>query len=325
MNMRFYVGVTDYDWFRYLRSLDPPPEDINFWQPSARQPAKLERGEPFLFRLHAPYNKIAGLGFFSTFTVLPLGTVWEALGKRNGAESLRNLGRKIAHYKEIRETFDPLRMVIGCNILTDPIFFDDNRMIDNPSDWKSNIVVGKYYDTDDPIGAKIWDQVRLRLEEKRFYDRATLDDIAPPADRHLEPQYKEVISKVRIGQCAFRFMVTEAYQHTCAITADHTLPVLEAAHIKPFSEHGPSLVSNGLLLRADLHKLFDDGYMTITPDFHVEVSNALKEVFNNGRIYYAFHGQKLAHLPEIETDQPSSEFLRWHNENVFESWRNPAK
>jgi len=61
--MRFYVGVTDGDWFKFLRELNPPPEDIDFWQPSSRQPAILKRGEPFLFKLHAPYNKIAGLGF----------------------------------------------------------------------------------------------------------------------------------------------------------------------------------------------------------------------------------------------------------------------
>lgn len=322
--MRFYVGVTDGDWFKFLRKLNPPPEDIDFWQPSSRQPAILKRGEPFLFKLHAPYNKIAGLGFFSTFTVLPLGTVWEAFRERNGAASLHQLAQKIAHYQGLHNGFNPLTLVTGCNILTDPIFFTDNEMIDVPLDWQSNIVRGKYYSTDTIVGAKLWDEVRQRLERRNFYLRQPDQEMESAMSTFVEPQYVEVMSKVRLGQSAFRFMVTEAYHGTCAITADHTLPVLEAAHIKPFAEHGPPVVSNALLLRADLHKLFDDGYMTITPDLHIEVSNALREVFNNGRAYYAFQGKQLARIPEKESERPSAEFLRWHNEHVFEFWKNSA-
>ncbi|MEN6400170.1 MAG: HNH endonuclease [Rectinema sp.] len=322
--MRFYVGVTDGDWFKFLRELNPPPEDIDFWQPSSRQPAILKRGEPFLFKLHAPYNKIAGLGFFSTFTVLPLGTVWEAFRERNGAASLHQLAQKIAHYQGLHNGFNPLTLVTGCNILTDPIFFTDNEMIDVPLDWQSNIVRGKYYSTDTIVGAKLWDEVRQRLERRNFYLRQPDQEMESAMSTFVEPQYVEVMSKVRLGQSAFRFMVTEAYHGTCAITADHTLPVLEAAHIKPFAEHGPPVVSNALLLRADLHKLFDDGYMTITPDLHIEVSNALREVFNNGRAYYAFQGKQLARIPEKESERPSAEFLRWHNEHVFEFWKNSA-
>lgn len=59
--MRFYLGVTDTDWFEQLRSQGP--EDINFWQPSGRALRGLGRGEPFLFKLKAPYRKIGGAGF----------------------------------------------------------------------------------------------------------------------------------------------------------------------------------------------------------------------------------------------------------------------
>ena len=315
--MRFYVGLTDYDWFRYLRGLQPVPEDINFWQPSGRRPANLVKGEPFLFKLHTPINKIAGLGFFSAFATFPLGLVWDSFGERNGCETLLALGRKIARYQKIRVEYDPRRLIVGCNILTDPVFFNDTEMIDAPPDWKSNIVVGKYYDTTETIGANLWDQVMQRLETRHFLEREPAEEIGADSIVVPEPEWRHVIAKVRVGQGAFRFMVTEAYHRGCAVTADHTLPVLEAAHIKPFSEHGPHLVSNGLLLRADLHKLFDEGYMTVTPDYHIEVSKALKEDFNNGKIYYDFHGKMLANLPENPADRPSREFLQWHNEVAF--------
>lgn len=52
-------------------------------------------------------------------------------------------------------------------------------------------------------------------------------------------------------------------------------------------------MSNGLLLRADLHILFDQGLVTVTPEHVVEVSPAIKERFENGLDYYALRGQSL--------------------------------
>jgi putative restriction endonuclease len=111
--------------------------------------------------------------------------------------------------------------------------------------------------------------------------------------------------------------VTEAYRRACAITEEHSLPVLEAAHIKPYGEGGPHSVNNGLLLRSDLHRLFDRGYITVTPEYKIEVSRRLKEEFENGRSYYPYHGQRLGHLPQSPADQPLLELLTWHNENAF--------
>src|SRR5690606_25199343 len=58
----------------------------------------------------------------------------------------------------------------------------------------------------------------------------------------------------------------DAYQTRCAVTGQRARPVLEAAHIKPFALTGPNTRSNGLALRADVHQLFDLGYVTVDPD-----------------------------------------------------------
>jgi len=100
-------------------------------------------------------------------------------------------------------------------------------------------------------------------------------------------------------------------------TGERTLPVLEAAHIKPYSEEGPHLVSNGLLLRSDLHILFDDGYLTVTEDLRVDVSKCIKEEFENGREYYQYRGKPLFKIPGATYEHPSPEFLRWHNVHKF--------
>lgn len=112
-------------------------------------------------------------------------------------------------------------------------------------------------------------------------------------------------------------MVTDAYQKRCAITNEKTLPVLEAAHIKPYAEAGLTSSKNGLLLRSDMHFLFDKGYITITGDHHLEVSRRNREEFENGREYYAYQGKEVKNLLSQLIDQPSHEFLQWHKQEVY--------
>lgn len=75
------------------------------------------------------------------------------------------------------------------------------------------------------------------------------------------------------------------------------------------------LVSNGILLRRDLHAPFDKGYVTITPAMQVEVSRRIREEFENGRDYYRYHGVAIR-LPHVAAHRPAPEFLEWHNANV---------
>jgi predicted restriction endonuclease len=77
---------------------------------------------------------------------------------------------------------------------------------------------------------------------------------------------------------------------------------------------------NGLLLRSDLHILFDRSYMTVTKDYRIEVSRRIKEEFDNGEEYYRLRGQSLKVLPDQQIERPSPEFIRWHKERVLASW-----
>ena len=112
-------------------------------------------------------------------------------------------------------------------------------------------------------------------------------------------------------------MVMDEYLRKCAITGEKTLPVLEAAHIQPYSENGPHKICNGIFMRSDLHTLFDGGYMTLTKEFNVEVSKRIREEFSNGREYYALHGKKLISLPENLSNRPDPAFLEWHQLNRY--------
>jgi putative restriction endonuclease len=120
----------------------------------------------------------------------------------------------------------------------------------------------------------------------------------------------------RLGQGAFRIIVTDNYARRCAVTGERTLPALDAAHIRPYAGHGEHEPSNGLLLRRDIHSLFDRGYVTVTPAHRFEVSRRIRDEFENGRDYYAMHGTAIR-VPTRAELQPNSDALRWHNENRF--------
>lgn len=120
----------------------------------------------------------------------------------------------------------------------------------------------------------------------------------------------------RLGQGIFRVQVLDAYGRACAVTGEHSLPVLEAAHIRPYADGGAHAVANGLSLRSDLHRLFDRGYVTVDEGERFVVGRRLKDDFENGRSYYGLHGQALA-LPPAAAMRPSRAAVAWHRETIF--------
>ncbi len=114
----------------------------------------------------------------------------------------------------------------------------------------------------------------------------------------------------RQGQGAFRLSLLKAYDGQCAITGTCTTQTLEAAHIYPHKGESTNMVSNGLLLRADLHTLFDLGLIWFNDDFEIQVSDELDD-----DEYLSFDGQTLD-LPDDPASHPSIEAIRWHRKNV---------
>lgn len=73
------------------------------------------------------------------------------------------------------------------------------------------------------------------------------------------------LSLSRLGQAAFRRILLDAYDKRCAATGCAALDALEAAHVEPFKAGGIDTLSNGILLRADLHRLFDTAQIAVNP------------------------------------------------------------
>jgi putative restriction endonuclease len=312
--MRLYVGITDYNWFTFLASKGRT-EEVNFWRPSAQTTFKrLQPGELFLFKLHAPNNFIVGGGFFIRFLQTPISLAWRAFGEANGVGSLQALRQIIGGHraKGVSLGDDP---IIGCILLGECFFFSKEEWIPSPVNLSSSIVQGKSYELTGQTGLSLWEGVRERLQRHAVQPEL----IGPATGTVIEgPKFGTPISVApRLGQGAFRLLVTDAYNRRCAVTQERILPVLEAAHIRRYSSGGEHSLANGLLLRSDLHRLFDLGYLMVDPGQHtIEVSHRLKEEFENGRDYYALQGRK-ASIPIDPRYAPSRDNLLYHASKVF--------
>lgn len=305
--MRMYVGVTDFEWYKMLK--ESSCDEVNFWTPGASNFKAINENELFLFKLHSPRNYIVGGGFFVRFTALPTYLAWDAFGEKNGVRSLDELNKRIMKYRSRNNMEDNPQ--IGCIILTEPFFFDEQDWIPVPQDWKPNIVKGKTYSSETIVGARLYSEVLERLHNP------LAEYVAETDTTSVEDRYSIQETKHRLGQGAFRIVVADAYQRRCAVTGEKTLPVLEAAHIKPYGLGGEHAVQNGLLLKSDYHTLFDKGYITIDKDYRINVSKRLNDDYGNGKDYYKHQGERLLILPNEVDHQPSKQLLRWHNDNVY--------
>lgn len=308
--MKLYVGVTDYDWYNLL-SREPNLSEVNFWRPSdSREFRAVPPGSLFLFKLHAPRNVIVGGGIFTHYSTLPTSLAWGAFGRGNGASSLEEMRARVQRYRkstDLRREFD-----IGCLILTQPFFFtEEAHQVQVPPDWSPNIVQGKTYDAATPAGRAL-----LHATFRAMELAGAAEDVAAAAAPASPAYGAPILVQPRLGQGSFRILVTDAYGRRCAISGERVLPVLEAAHIRPYASGGGHSLANGLLLRSDLHTLLDRGYVTVTKEMTFEVSRRIREDFANGRAYYALHGAPVS-LPDDAARCPSAENLQWHNERVY--------
>ncbi|MBD8709753.1 HNH endonuclease [Pseudomonas sp. CFBP 13711] len=111
----------------------------------------------------------------------------------------------------------------------------------------------------------------------------------------------------RKGQSKFRSTLLRAYNYRCAVTGCEIEALLEAAHIVPYQGADTNVVSNGLLLRADIHTLFDLGLCWVDPTkLVVKLAEGLE-----GSEYEALRDQPIS-LPEDVFDRPNADALRWH-------------
>jgi putative restriction endonuclease len=311
--MRGIIMVTDRDWFDFL-SRKTELDEVNFWRPSDTERPGFAPGTPILFKLKKHFGgSIVGFGVFHSHVVLPAWEAWRLFGEGNGAVDFEQMRDRIARLRRggALGRGEAGAFQIGCLLLSRPVFLQREDWIAPPADWHDNIVQGKGYDLSSGEGARVWNEMQLR--------RSGYPTLRQLLQQHRDerPRYGEaILVQPRLGQGTFRLAVTDAYERACVVTGEHSLPALEAAHIKPYSAGGPHEISNGLLLRSDIHRLYDLGYVGITPGLRFAVSCKLRDDFSNGRSYYPLEGQEVRQ-PKLVRDRPGEEWLEWHMDAVF--------
>lgn len=155
-----------------------------------------------------------------------------------------------------------------------------------------------------------------RYEECRFRSPSYLVPLAPPyrppanaAGKSLRPV------RERPGQAKFRKDLKSVYGNRCCISRCPVSEVLQAAHIDPYLSKASDNIRNGLLLRSDLHTLFDRHLIGVEPETHlIRVADSLGE----GSGYRDFHGTKLA-MPEDTVHSPDEGAVMRHWEKFLQS------
>ncbi|OLT44652.1 hypothetical protein BJF86_11915 [Serinicoccus sp. CNJ-927] len=151
-----------------------------------------------------------------------------------------------------------------------------------------------------------------------------LDDSATPVvvaglDLHvLSDDQRDLVQQlvaIREGQTAFRKALLEVYAG-CAVTGTRFAPALDAAHISPYKGMQSNEVRNGLILRKDVHRLFDLDLLALEDDGTVRVAPEVTEP-----IYRDLDG-KTARFPSDASSRPDPAVLRAHR--VKCTWLAPA-
>ncbi|MDZ7716172.1 MAG: HNH endonuclease [Balneolaceae bacterium] len=120
-------------------------------------------------------------------------------------------------------------------------------------------------------------------------------------------------------QSFFRNAILSSYKRTCCISGLNYSKFLIASHIVPWSEDKNNRLNprNGLCLSVLYDKAFDLGFITITPDFEIKVSQILKDKATDPFSRKNLHSIENKEISLPEKFLPAQEFLEYHNKNIY--------
>ena len=269
----FCISPTDNNWFSNLRK-EKVVDDINFWTPTPWN-LKFNEGDRWYFMLKSPIRKIGGGGYIKEYHNLTVEQAWNKYGVKNGFYSKGDFIKSLGKHKS-KNSLDRNELegstIIGCIILRGAVFLNDDQYIDledyKEINFSPNIVKYKRFNDDK-------DFLLEGVLKGNIYNNDS--DFEP-----LEPdtKKKKVISEIirREGQSEFKAALVEIYSGQCCITGESTPELLEAAHIQPYLSSKSNHLQNGLLLRTDIHKLFDKNLLFIDRSYKVRISSYVKSL-----------------------------------------------
>lgn len=178
------------------------------------------------------------------------------------------------------------------------------------------------------LDAEIWNEFFnhwdiLPYESERLlakFEHTTVEQLnqIPEEDLPKEGKVREQIVKVRVNQSFFRSSILAAYNNTCCITGINQAEFLIAGHIRPWGIDEKNRLNprNGIAINPLHDKAFEEGFMTITPDYTIKISPLILNQKGQNIIDFfgKFENQKII-LPSRFL--PDVEFLKYHNEERY--------
>jgi putative restriction endonuclease len=296
----FAIAPTDLEWFERIR-IGPIGRIVNFWTPTPWDVKGFREGDRLYFMLKAPIRKIGGFGAYVRYLDATAKDAWQLYGVNNGVDNEVELVAKISRFAKKRsKSYSPNENpVIGCIELADVVTLDDDRFIVPDRygiSFPKQVVKLKYFHVEDAL-ALLFD---YGIEASTSFSLVKGEANQKPAMR-----------KDRKGQSRFRLDILRNYGRRCCISGDGIEELLEAAHIQPYIDERSNHPQNGLCLRVDLHRLFDDGLISLGEDLTVRVSPKL-----NNTSYENYSGEKIR-LPAEEKHYPSLGAIKDRNKNEY--------
>ena len=181
----------------------------------------------------------------------------------------------------------------------------DERISQIERDWGSTDKFASHFFGIEKGGSQ--EVASISIENITFDAREFLDS---ETDLRL---FKEKVLAVREGQSNFRRELLSRYKARCCITGCAVEAVLEAAHIIPYNGIESNIGSNGLVLRSDIHTLYDRDLISVSPEMQIHVSSRLRD-----SEYFHLHGKQIM-LPSENNDLPSQEYLNIRHMRYLES------
>ncbi|MFG6687223.1 HNH endonuclease [Mariniflexile sp. HNIBRBA6329] len=163
-----------------------------------------------------------------------------------------------------------------------------------------------------------WDRLAFESEEliAKFQNKE-IEDIS--LENFPEGKERETTIKARVNQNFFRSTILSSYNLKCCITGLSIPDFLVASHIKPWSKDIENRTNphNGLCLNSIHDKAFDKGFITVTPDFKIKVSEFFNDYSKDKSVNDFFIKYNNQNIIKPERFLPTKEFLDYHFQNIF--------
>ena len=150
----------------------------------------------------------------------------------------------------------------------------------------------------DQITKGLTEEFKNKLLEEGWFDPTTIEDARIKMNKSIA---------IRQGQSKFRNMLLKNYKHKCCMTTCDVSQALEACHIYPYMGPKTNHPQNGIILRSDLHSLYDQNLIYIDENYIIRLSDRLKISSQ----YSFLEGQKSKNLPKDKDKRPSKDSIRY--------------